>query len=116
MKYYLLLIGLLVSSFVSAERIKTSFTAEAVICNKGCYVYNHACVCDILPNTADPVQPSDEVAPKNKMPSYQREGVVIVDIPSCAAEDRRQDLIKAEAEAKGKEAAGIKWSTFEETK
>lgn len=53
------------------------------------------------------VQPSDEKPPTDKMPSWQREGVVVVEAPNMAAEDERQDREKREAERSGKAAAGV---------
>jgi len=77
-------------------------------CNKGCYEYNYVCVCDIPPNTAESVKPSDEKPPKDKMPSYQRPDVKVLDLPSCMEEDSRQDQIKAKADKEGKLNAGIR--------
>lgn len=83
-------------------------SAEALNCGKGSYEYRGGCVLDIQPNIAPPVQPSEELPPSDKMPSYQREGVKLVDAPSTAAEDERMDQEKIEATKQGKKAAGIR--------
>ncbi len=85
-----------------------SVSSAWATCNTGCYEYNGICACDIRPISAPPVQPSDEKPPRDKMPSYQRDGVKVIDIPSCAADDAKQDMEKAEAEAQGMKEAGLK--------
>lgn len=50
---------------------------------------------------------SDEKPPSDKMPSYQREGITVVDCPSMAASDERADQERAAADREGKEAAGV---------
>jgi hypothetical protein len=85
-----------------------TLTAVAVTCGKGQYVYRNECVDDIQPEIAQPVQPSDEKPPEDKMPSYQREGVTVVDAPSMVDADSKADAEKASADAQGKQAAGLK--------
>jgi len=82
--------------------------AVAVVCGKGQYVYRNECIDDIQPEIAQPVKPSDEKPPTDKMPSYQREGVTVVDAPNMAFEDSKADAEKRQAEADGKQMAGIK--------
>lgn len=59
-------------------------------------------------DVTDAVKPSDEKPPSDKMPSYQREGIFIVNCPSTADADARADREKADAEAEGKRKAGIR--------
>ncbi len=79
----------------------------AMTCEKGCYVYEGVCACDQSPETAQPVKPSDEKPPKDKMPSYQREGVV-VDMPKSQSTEE-EDAARRREDAKflGKRAARI---------
>lgn len=44
---------------------------------------------------------SDEKPPKDKMPSYQREGIKVVDAPAKAADDIKEDQAQQEATLKG---------------
>jgi len=81
---------------------------NAVACPTGSYEYRGDCVVDIKPITAAPVKPSDEKPPTDKMPSYQREGVQIVDAPNMAFDDAKRDAEVRSADAEGKKAAGIK--------
>lgn len=81
--------------------------AVAMGCPKGSYEYRGDCEVDIQPEIAQPVKPSEERPPADKMPSYQREGVKTVDVPSMADEDSKNDLEKRSAEAQGKKSAGI---------
>lgn len=87
--------GLLLSKFVFA-------------CPKGQSVWQDGCVVDIAPEIAKPVQPSDEVAPKDKMPSYQREGVTVITAPNMNDSDVNADKAKFQANEEGKRKAGIK--------
>lgn len=80
----------------------------ALVCAKNEYEYNGECVADIQPITAPAVQPSDEKPPTDKMPSYQREGITVIDAPSTTASDAKADQDKADADAQGKESAGLK--------
>jgi hypothetical protein len=50
---------------------------------------------------------SDEKPPKDKMPSYEREGVKLIDAHDCTEDDRKTDLTTAQAERQGKKEAGI---------
>lgn len=84
------------------------FLAVAIFaCDKGCFIYRGECACDIAPETAPVVKPSDEKPPSDKMPSYQREGVSIVDAPNMAFLDSKADQDKRDAEIQGKKAANI---------
>lgn len=80
----------------------------SLACGKNEYEYNGECVVDIKPITAAAVVPSDEKPPTDKMPSYQRADVHVVEAPSTMAEDARLDQEKFNAERDGKAAAGIK--------
>ena len=82
--------------------------ASAKECGPGSYEYRGECQADIQPEIATPVQPSDEKPPTDKMPSYQREGVTVVDAPNMAFEDSKADAEKRQADADGKQLAGIK--------
>lgn len=82
----------------------TAFAA----CPAGTTPYKDTCVYDLVPNIAPSVLPSDEKPPSDKMPSYQREGVVIVDAPNMAEQDAKADREKLEADAEGKKRARIK--------
>lgn len=82
--------------------------AVAVICAAGCYPYKDTCACDAPVEQAVPVKPSDDVAPTDKMPSYQREGVTVIDVPNTYAADLKADRDKADANAQGKMSAGLK--------
>jgi hypothetical protein len=77
------------------------------VCSKGQSEWRGECVVDLVPLGAPAVKPSDEVPPSDKMPSYQREGIQVVDAPNMATEDERLDREKIEAEKDGKKAAGI---------
>lgn len=78
-------------------------------CPSGTEPFKGVCVdSNAQPYLADPVQPSDEKPPSDKMPSYQREGVTPVTRPNTLDEDIKLDREKAEADAEGKRAAGIK--------
>ncbi len=84
--------------------------SSAVACPKGQSVWQDGCVVDIQPEIAKPVQPSDEVPPTDKMPSWQREGITIVPAASSttADDDANADKAKRDADAQGRKAAGIK--------
>ncbi len=79
----------------------------AVVCAPGSYQYKDGCVVDIQPEIAQPVKPSDEKPPSDKMPSYQREGIAIVDAPNMGYVDAQADQNKRDAETEGKKTAGI---------
>jgi hypothetical protein len=55
----------------------------------------------------NPAWVSSEKPPKDKMPSYEREGVHALTPPSLAADDIKKDEDKAAANKEGKRAAGI---------
>ncbi len=78
--------------------------AQAKDCPKGSYEYRGDCVLDIQPETAKSVQPSDEKPPKDKMPSYQREGVKVLMPDNLASRDEKANGEKA----KEKEWSGVK--------
>lgn len=78
-------------------------------CDPGCEEHYGVCACDQKPvaDTTPPIQPSDEEPPKDKMPSYQREGVK-ADMPeSLSAQDAKADMERAQADSEGKKAAGL---------
>lgn len=79
--------------------------APVLACPKDTTEYKGACYAEIEPqkDTTPSVVPSDEKPPKDKMPSYQREGVH-ADMPPVSKED--EDKNKASWE--GKKAAGLK--------
>lgn len=85
-----------------------SITTASLACPKGASEWNGGCVYDLQPQLAEPVKPSDEVPPSNKMPSYQRADVNLVDAPNCAKEDERMDQEKKDADAEGKRRAKLK--------
>lgn len=90
------------------KTLLASILVVPIVCGAGEYVYRDGCVTDIKPISAAPVKPSDEKPPTDKMPSYQREGVHIVDAPYMGLKDAEADFEKADADRQGKEAAGIK--------
>lgn len=65
----------------SAAIVLMLIPALALACPKGSYEYKGDCEYDIMPETAKPVQPSDELPPKDKMPSWQREDTHVVSVP-----------------------------------
>lgn len=79
----------------------------AVACPKGSYEYRGGCVVDIQPISGTAVQPSDEKPPDDKMPSYQREGITVIDAPSTSAADAQSDRDKVDADTEGKKSAGL---------
>lgn len=86
-------------------------TAQATACKVGFVDSDVPGVCvehDTSKDTTNPAWVSDEKPPTNKMPSYQREGVTVVDAPSTRQEDEKFDQEKREADKSGKKAAGIK--------
>lgn len=93
-------------SFVIAVCLTAALEAYAK-CPKGSEPYQDMCVFDIQPQTSEAVKPSDEKPPEDKMPSYEREGVKVINEPSTAAEDEKQDKENADALAAGKKAAGL---------
>ncbi len=83
-------------------------SSVSVGCPQGYFEYKGDCQADIKPISAPAVRPSDEKPPSDKMPSYQREGVSIVDEKNMAYEDAKADEEKRDADAQGKKSAGIK--------
>lgn len=82
--------------------------AAAKPCPAGTTQFKDACVQDdAQPYLAEAVKPSDEKPPSDKMPSWQREGVTIVNVKNTADDDKNMDKEKAEADAEGKRKAGI---------
>lgn len=81
---------------------------SAAACNKGCEEHQGVCACDQKPDAAPDVQAaSEEQPPKDKMPSYQREGIH-ADMPaSTAGADARMDADRLAADQAGKKAAGV---------
>lgn len=79
-----------------------------IVCAPGSYVYKDGCEIDIQPEIAKPVQPSDERPPSDRMPSYQRSDVMVVDAPNMADEDAKADAEKVNADRIGKKSAGIR--------
>lgn len=77
-------------------------------CPKGSYQYKDGCEMDIQPEIAQAVLPSDEKPPADKMPSYQREGVTIVDAPNKGFDDSKADEEKRDADTEGRKAAHVK--------
>lgn len=84
------------------------FTRSAVIvllltsscfaaCPKGDSEWEGACTVDIQPETAvQTYKPSDEKPPKDKMPSYERAGIKVIDIkPQSTVDD---EISAAQAE------------------
>lgn len=66
-------------------------------------------VCMAQPvSVTNPEWVSDEKPPSDKMPSYQREGVTIVNVPNMATEDAKADQDKLDAERDGKRKARIR--------
>jgi hypothetical protein len=51
---------------------------------------------------------SDEKPPSDRMPSYEREGVKILDAPDLTKQDEQLDKEKDSANKAGKKEAGIK--------
>jgi cytochrome b subunit of formate dehydrogenase len=65
-------------------------------------------VCMAQPVTkTNPEWVSDEKPPTDKMPSWQREGIHVVEAPNMAYEDAKMDQERRDADAAGKKAAGI---------
>lgn len=86
-----------------------AFLAVLVLaCPEGQSEWQDGCVVDIAPEIAAPVQPSDEKPPEGRMPSWQRDGVFIVDVKNWDTEDRKADQDKLDADKDGKKAAGIR--------
>jgi hypothetical protein len=77
-------------------------------CPSGTEPYKGECVSsDATPYGADPVKPSEEKVPEEKMPSWQRPDVTVVNAPNMADADAKLDQEKAQADHDGKKAAGL---------
>jgi hypothetical protein len=77
-------------------------------CGKGCSEYQGVCACDIAPEKAPDVDSSkwtsDEKPPRDKMPSYEREGITTADIkPQMTVDD---EIAAAKAEEQRTKNAG----------
>jgi hypothetical protein len=81
--------------------------AVSVACQKGYVPTDVPGVCQETGVEEHPKWISDEKPPENKMPSYQREGITVIDAPNMAVEDEKQDAEKRAADAQGKKAAGL---------
>jgi|SRR6266850_2337763 len=82
-----------------------------VACPKGMVDYEGNCADMPSPDTTT-LAPmigtmSDEKPPKDKMPSYERDGIKADTPPSLASDDAKQDQEKAQADAQGKKAAHV---------
>lgn len=83
--------------------------SQALACAPGCLPYEGVCACSQPAEKVEQTyKPSDEKPPRDKMPSYQREGIKAEMPSSLASEDAKLDEDKAKAEIQGKKAAGIK--------
>jgi len=66
-------------------------------------------VCLEKPVTAtNPEWVSEEKPPSDKMPSYQREGITVINAPNMADEDAKSDRDRSDATAEGRKSAGLK--------
>jgi hypothetical protein len=80
-------------------------------CPKGSTEWEGTCSQDIQPESAQVDQSkwvSDEKSPKDKMPSWQREGIHVVDAPNMTIQDAKEDAEKNDADIQGKRAAGLR--------
>jgi len=84
----------------------------AVACDKGCFPYEGLCACEkqaVEVTASVDVKPSDEQVPKDKMPSYQREGIHADEQKPCNDTDHKcSDQLQIDAANQGMKAAGIK--------
>ena len=87
--------------------VLAAVNVAAVECSTGTMKYQDVCVAELVPESAPAVKPSDEKPPKDKMPSYEREGVKAATPPSLAVQDSNQDQQRIEADHAGKKAAGL---------
>ncbi len=81
--------------------------AAQAACPKGTEPFKDTCVVELHPEAAISVQPSNEKPPTDKMPSWQREGITLIDCKNLEADDERMDRQKADANAEGKRNAGL---------
>ena len=84
----------------------------AVACPTGCVeVDKQTCACDATPLVDSKLSTinyaSDEKAPTNKMPSYERAGIKAEMPKSLIASDSDADRAKQDADAEGKRKAGL---------
>ena len=93
--------------YLPAVLLLCSAPVFAITCERGCSPFNDVCACDVQPELPYVVQPSSEKPPKDKMPSYQREGVIIIDEVNLSTTDAHADQEKAEANEEGRRAARI---------
>lgn len=82
-------------------------TAAFASCKDGYVPTDVEGVCQAS-DVTNAVKPSDELPPSDKMPSWQREGVTVVDAPNLEAQDRKDDDEKVAADKEGKSKAGLK--------
>jgi hypothetical protein len=98
------------------ERMKTAIVVllflpaiAGAACKKGFVPTDVPGVCqEGFSSQTNPAWVSDEKPPSDKMPSYQREGIKVIDVPSTMHDDAMADQEKRDAEDQGKKAAGIK--------
>ena len=88
--------------------VTISSMTYAAKCGQNEFEYKGECQADIKPISAQPVQPSDEKPPTDKMPSYEREGIKVIEAQNMANSDVQADIEKFNADEEGKRAAGIK--------
>ena len=95
-----------IAVFVSVVAL---FAVVAMGCPDGFTAYGKdVCVQDLKPEAAPDVYKVDDAKPPtDKMPSYQREGIVADMPPSCAAQDAKMDQERDQADKQGKKNAGI---------
>lgn len=95
MKWTVLLVSLLVSV---VEACKPGYKSTDV---------PGVCV-EINQTETNPSWVSNEKPPKDKMPSWQREGITVIDAPAMTTADEKEDLDKLNADKEGKRAAGLR--------
>lgn len=85
------------------------FASPAVACQPGFIPSDTPGVC--VEKTGGEMNPnwvSTEKPPSDKMPSYQREGITVINAPNMALSDEKADQDKASADREGKRKAGIR--------
>ena len=93
--------------------------ASALRCGPGCYPFrleNHkkeveVCACDAKPafeKDFKAVVPSNEKPPKSGMPSWQADGIKVIEERNLDKQDAKEDQEKIDADAEGKRRAGLK--------
>lgn len=83
-------------------------TVAVASCREGYVPTDVQGVCQASVSKTNPDWIVDEQPPSDKMPSWQREGVTVINAPNLEIEDRKMDQEKIDAEAEGKRRAGIK--------